>query len=144
MSTFLFSSFFVKLMCVVFTNEWQVDFILTGKLGVTTGGAQKLEYNHKLCYYKFWQHRNKGNKIWHTGTWNKKLQTLANGTSKASSGNIEVQASARYILNNIEINTRSIAPPVKGVSFEGDIIHHIHEEIVIHYHSMRICILGPG
>ena len=28
-------------MCVIFTNEWQVEFEVTGKLGVTTGGAQK-------------------------------------------------------------------------------------------------------
>ena len=123
-------------------GRWNLN--LLGGLGVTTGGAQKRYCKHKLCDFKFFWKINKGNKIWHTGTWNKKLQTLANGTSKASSGNIEVQASARYILNNIEINTRSIAPPVKGVSFEEDIIHHIHEEIVIHYHSMRICILGPG
>ena len=40
-------------MCVIFTNKFQVDFELTGKLGLTTGGAQKREWNHNIFYYKF-------------------------------------------------------------------------------------------
>ena len=75
-------------MCVVFTNEWQVDFKLTEKLGVTTGGAKKLDYTHKLFDYKFWQQMNKGNKTCHTGTWKKKLRIITNGKSKADAGNI--------------------------------------------------------
>ena len=49
-------------MCVIFTNEWQVDFELTGELGITTGGAQKREWKHKIFDYKFFQQINKGNK----------------------------------------------------------------------------------
>ena len=67
-----------------------MDFELTGKLGVTTGGAQSLEWEHKICDYKFFQKRNKGNTIWHTGTWKKKLQTITNDKAKVSADNIKV------------------------------------------------------
>ena len=66
-------------MCVIFNNECKVDFELTGELGVSTGGDQNQEWKQKLCDYKFWKKRNKGNKTWDTGTWKKKLQTIANG-----------------------------------------------------------------
>ena len=86
-------------------------------MGVTTGGIQKREWKYNFCDDKFGHQRNKGNKICQTGTWKKNIQTIANGKAKADAGNIEVQARARYILDKREINTRSIAPPVKDVSF---------------------------
>ena len=107
---------------------------MNGGLGVTTGGAQKREWKHKIFDYKFWHKINEGNKTCNTGTWKKKLQTIANDKAKADAGNIEVQARARYIIDKREINTRAIASPVKGVSFppfEEDIIHHINEAIVL-------------
>ena len=52
---------------------------MTGELGVTTGDAQKQEWKHKLCDYKFWQQRNKCNKTQHTGTCKKKLKIIADG-----------------------------------------------------------------
>ena len=72
---------------------------MSGKLGVTTGGAQNLEWKHKLCDYIFWQKINKGNNTWHTGTWKKKLQAIANEKSNSYAGNIEIQDCARYILD---------------------------------------------
>ena len=44
-------------MPVIFTNEFQVDFELTGELGVTTVGDQKKEWNQKLCDYTFWHQK---------------------------------------------------------------------------------------
>ena len=88
-------------MCVIFTNECQVDFELTGELGVTAGGAQNREWKHKICDYKFWKKKNKGNKTCHTGTWKKKLQTISNDKAKAAAGNMDNQAHARYILDDI-------------------------------------------
>ena len=55
MSILLLSTCYVKRMCVISTNEWQVYFELTGWLVVNTGGAQTREWKHKLCYHKFWQ-----------------------------------------------------------------------------------------
>ena len=105
-------------------------------MGVTTGGIQKREWKYNFCDDKFGHQRNKGNKICQTGTWKKNIQTIANGKAKESAGNIEVQDCARYIIDKIERNTIAIASTVKGVSvfpFEKDIIHHIHEAIVIIY-----------
>ena len=90
---------------------------MIGELGVTTSGAQNLEWNNKLCDYKLWQKTSKGNKTWCTGTWKKNLHTITNGKEKASDINIEVQARSRCIIDKRESNAISIAPNVKGVSF---------------------------
>ena len=94
-----------------------MEFEFTGKLVVTTGGAQNLEWKHKLCDYKFCYQINKGNNTWHTGTWNNKIHNIVNCNAKAAAGNIKVQARARYIIDKRESNTRSIVSPVKSVSF---------------------------
>ena len=98
--------------------QWMVGGLwIDWEIGSNHWWCLKREWKHKLCDDKFWQKRNKGNKTWHTGTWKKNLQTIANGKAKTASGNIEVQARVSYIIYRREINTRSIAPPVKGVSF---------------------------
>ena len=42
---------------------------------------------------------------------------IANGKANVSSDNVKVQDRAVYSLDKREINTGSIEPPVKGVSF---------------------------
>ena len=94
----------------------------------------------------------KGNKTWHTGTWKKKIQTVANGQAKEDAGNIEVQACVRYILDKREINTISISPPVKSVIFPPlrRILSTISMRQLLSFllvsndHIMIILILGPG
>ena len=106
---------------------------MTGKTGVTPGGLLKREWSHKKIDFTFWQSMNKGNKSWHTGTWNKKLKTLADGKNKASIGNVTVRARCRYILDHRDRNVGPLTRPVKGIGFfpfEEDLSHHIREALV--------------
>ena len=100
---------------------------------MTPAGLQRREWKHKLIKFQFWQAMNKGNKTWHTGTWSKKLKTLADGKSKDCLGNITVQARAQYILARRNNFSGPVAPPVKCMvffPFEEDLNHHIHEALI--------------
>ena len=84
---------------------------------MTPAGLQWWEWKHKLFKFQFWQAMNKGNKTWHTGTWSKKLKTLADGKSKDCIDNITVQARAQYILARRNNFSGPVAPPVKCMGF---------------------------
>ena len=84
----------------------------------------------------FWQQKNRGNKTWNTGVWNKKLLTLSNGNVKEAIGNVLVVTRAKYMLFRRENGGPNVklSKPGKGMgfyTFEEDLHHHINEAISI-------------
>ena len=109
-----------------------MDFEPTGNTGKTPGELFTREWKHKLINFQFWQAMNRGNKTWHTGTWSKKLKTLADGKVKLGIGNITVCARAKYILSRRNNFSGPVGPPVKGMAFfpfKKDLNHHIQEAL---------------
>ena len=94
-----------------------MDFGLTGNTGRTPGGLFTREWKYILIKFQFWQAINRGNKTWHTGTWSKKLKSLADEKVKLGIGNITVRTRAKYILSRRNNFSGLVGPPVKGMAF---------------------------
>ena len=141
-----------KLTCFIFTNEWQVDFELTEKFGVTTGDAQKLQWEHKICDYKFFSKEIRAIRY----------DTLAPGRRSFKPLQMTRQ---RYLLTTLRskigpviflIRDKSVQeplhlllkvlvpPPLRSISSTKSMRQLLSFLLVAHYHSTRTLMLGPG
>ena len=95
----LFCFLFVSLLIAF---QLQCLFKLTGNTSTTNSGIATREWQHKNAPYAFWQGRNKRNKSWNTGVYNKKLEVLAYGSSLKYG--IEVRTRAKCVLGHRKNN----------------------------------------